>query len=158
MKELTSKERLFCTYYSLGRSAKEAAAKSGYIFPEKSGLKLLKKEEVQKEIRRNIQQRRTEQQNISAGYYRLAFGCISDSIKLLFSEEIDPEQIEQMDLFNISEIKKKKGGDIEIKFFDRLKALEKLQNLNEECEQAKENSFYSAIEKGANALRDHELE
>ena len=158
MKQLNSKEKLFCTYYSLGRSAKEAAAKSGYVFPEKSGLKLLKKQEVQNEIKRNIQQRSSVQQNISEGYYRLAFGCISDAIRLLFSDDIDVEAIEQMDLFSISEIKKKKGGDIEIKFFDRLKALEKLQSLNNEAADEGGSSFYSAIEKSAFALKEQDLE
>ncbi|MBQ8502691.1 MAG: terminase small subunit [Clostridia bacterium] len=157
MAELSSKEKLFCTYYSLGRSAKEAAAKSGYVFPEKSGLKLLRKESIKKEIERNVQQRRSEQKNISEGYYRLAFGCISDAIKLIFSDDVDIGQIEQMDLFNIAEIKKKKGGDIEVKFFDRLKALEKLHSLNTATENDG-NSFYSAIEKGASALREHEIE
>ena len=87
----------------------------------------------------------------------MAFGCVSDAIKLLFSDEVSESQIELMDLFNISEIKKKKGGDIEIKFFDRLKALEKLQNINVDAS-SEENSFYSAIEKGAAALRETDLE
>ncbi len=157
MKELSSKEKLFCTYYSLGRSAKEAAAKSGYIFPEKSGLKLLKREDIRNETERYIQQRKSEQKNVSEGYYRLAFGCVSDAIRLLFTEDIDPGQIEQMDLFNIAEIKKKKGGDIEIKFFDRLKALEKLHTLSSDTAND-ENSFYSAIEKGAMSLKENSLE
>ena len=157
MKELNSKEKLFCTYCSLGHSAKEAAAKSGYMFPEKSGLKLLRREDIKKEIEKNIRQRREEQKNISEGYYRLAFGCISDAIKLLFTDEITSAEIESLDLFNIAEIKKKKGGDIELKFFDRLKALEKLQNISCESD-SEDNSFYSAIEKGASALREYPLE
>jgi len=157
LKELNSKEKLFCTYYSLGRSAKEAAAKSGYMFPEKSGLKLLRREDIKKEIEKNIRQRKEERKNISEGYYRLAFGCISDSIKLLFTDEISPEEIDSLDLFNIAEIKKKKGGDIELKFFDRLKALEKLQNISSESDN-EDNSFFSAIEKGASALREYPIE
>ena len=59
--------------------------------------------------------------------------------------------LENMDLFNISEIKKVKGGGVEIKFFDRIKALEKLENLrlgglNDD------NSFYSALEHSATLL------
>ncbi len=62
-----------------------------------------------------------------------------------------------MDLFNISEIKRKKGGDIEIKFFDRLKALERLCELcSKEDEEA--HSLFSAIEKGASALGDDSFE
>lgn len=62
-----------------------------------------------------------------------------------------------MDLFNISEIKRKKGGDIEIKFFDRLKALERLCELCGESD-GESHSLFSAIEKGANALGDDCLE
>jgi len=57
-----------------------------------------------------------------------------------------------MDLFNISEIKRKKGGDIEIKFFDRLKALEALYEMSEPTGSS-DSAFYSAIEKGAAALK-----
>ena len=35
------------------------------------------------------------------------------------------------DLFNVSEIKRIKGGGVEIKFFDRQKALERLSDLND---------------------------
>lgn len=157
IKELTSKEKLFCTYYSLGRSPKESATKSGYIFPEKSALKLLKRQDIKEEIEKNIKQRRTTKNEISEGYYRLAFGCVCDSIKLLFADDIIPEQLEQMDLFNISEIKRKKGGDIEIKFFDRLKALERLCELCGETD-GESHSLFSAIEKGASALGDDCLE
>ncbi len=62
-----------------------------------------------------------------------------------------------MDLFNISEIKRKKGGDVEIKFFDRLKALEALEELSAFSE-SENSSLYSAIEKGALALRRPENE
>ena len=58
-----------------------------------------------------------------------------------------------MDLFNISEIKKKKNGEVEIKFFDRLKALEKLTELSTGTDYGSASSLYAAIEKGANVLR-----
>ena len=63
-----------------------------------------------------------------------------------------------MDFFNISEIKKKKGGDIEIKFFDRLKALEKLQQLCDEKDYMTENSLYNAISSCASALTEDSIE
>ena len=45
----------------------------------------------------------------------------------MFSEEnITPERIASLDLFNVSEIKKVKGGGVEVKFFDRQKAIEKI--------------------------------
>ncbi len=66
------------------------------------------------------------------------------------------EEIKQMDLYNISDIKRKKGGDIEIKFFDRLKALEHLQQITCQEEKNPAASLFSAIEKSAAALRDEE--
>ena len=158
MKELTSKEKLFCTYYSLGRCGREAAVKSGYIFPEKAAVKLLRRRDITEEIMRLDKQREATQKDITIGYQRLAFGCISDAVCLLFSDEVSREEIEKMDLFNVSEIKRKKGGDIEIKFFDRLKALEKLAEYGSVRSDNEESSLYSAIEKGAIALRDDSYE
>ena len=158
IKELTSKEKLFCTYYCVNRNGRESAVKSGYMFPEKTALKLLKRRDIAEEIARIDKQREATQKDIAIGYRRLAFGCISDAVHLLFSDEVSPEEIEKMDLFNISEIKRKKGGDIEIKFFDRLKALEKLEDLWSTQREDEESSLFSAIEKGARALRDDSYE
>ena len=132
--------------------------KSGYMFPERSALRLLRRTDIAQEIARIDKQRETTQNDIAIGYQRLAFGCISDAVCLLFSDEVSREEIEKMDLFNISEIKRKKGGDIEIKFFDRLKALEKLQDTYAVSAKAEESSLYSAIEQGAKALRDDSYE
>ena len=62
----------------------------------------------------------------TAGYIRLAFGSISDAVSLLYMDKPSREELEKMDLFLVSEIKHPKDGAVEIKFFDRLKALEKL--------------------------------
>ncbi len=153
---LTSKERLFCTYYCLSRNGGEAASKSGYVFPEKSAARLLRKKEIKEEIERSDREKRAAQKDIISGYYRLAFGCFADAISLLFKDEVTAEEIRGMDLYNISDIKRKKGGDIEIKFFDRLKALEHLQQISAQEEKDPAQSLFSAIEKGAAALRDEE--
>ena len=150
---LNSKEKLFCTYYSISRNGKEAAIKSGYRFPERSAARLLSKQEVKGEIERLDKQRKANEQDITCGYFRLAFGCVSDAINLLFTDEVTTEQINTMDLFNISEIKKIKNGELEIKFFDRLKALEKLTELSAGTSYGSASSLYAAIEKGASALK-----
>ena len=118
----------------------------------------MRRKEIQSFIDELDKQRRADKKDIAQGYVRLAFGCVSDAIKLLYCEDAEKESIEQMDLFNISEIKRKKGGDIEIKFFDRLKALEKLQQLCDEKDIAGSDSFYSAIAASASALKEDELE
>lgn len=69
---------------------------------------------------------------IQRGYERLAFGGIADAVRLLFTEEPDLAALGKMDLYNIAEIKRPKGGGMEIKFFDRIKALQCLEALNVE--------------------------
>ena len=61
------------------------------------------------------------------GLRRLAFGRNNDAAALAFAETVTPEMIEKADLFGVSEIKVGKGV-VEIKFFDRLKALDLLCN------------------------------
>ena len=68
--------------------------------------------------------------------------------------DITEEKIEKLDLFYVSEIKKQKGGGLEIKFFDRLKALDKLSALSEKESEENGNSLYYAIEKSALALSE----
>ena len=61
------------------------------------------------------------------GLRRLAFGRNNDAAALAFAETVTPEMIENADLFGVSEIKVGKGV-VEIKFFDRVKALDLLCN------------------------------
>lgn len=58
-----------------------------------------------------------------------------------------------MELFNIAEIKRPKGGGIEIKFFDRLKALERLADMTADEATDSALPFYRALENSANAIR-----
>ena len=58
---------------------------------------------------------------------------------------------EKLDLFNVAEIKKPRGGGMEIKFFDRLKALEKIEQLSLSESDKYSVSLYKAIENSAKA-------
>ena len=50
-----------------------------------------------------------------------------DAVRLAFCEEVPSVQtLARMDLFNVSSIKRVKGGGVEGQFFDRQKALERL--------------------------------
>lgn len=150
-KRLSKKEKLFCLYYCSLRNARESASLAGYVLPVSSGNTLLQKDAVKKEIAR-LSALNCDGEEVKAGFRRLAFGSPADCLKILFKEEMSDEEIERLDLFNISEIKKAKNGAIEIKFFDRIKAMEHLSA----CENAhKENEaipFYEAIRKGADAI------
>lgn len=50
------------------------------------------------------------------GYRRIAFGNISDAVKLILESDGDRLDAEKLDLFNVAEIKKPRGGGMEIKF------------------------------------------
>jgi hypothetical protein len=74
---------------------------------------------------------RNIQNLVKKGLLRLAEGNINDVVKLAFYEAMPPiDELEKMDLYNVSEIKKVKGGGVEIKLFDRQKALEKLYEIS----------------------------
>lgn len=152
-KGLTAKEKTFCNCFVSCGSADEAAYSAGFVRnPKRSGEELLCREDIADEIKRLGKCRTSSLSEIATvGYRRLAFGKISDAVSLLYMENPSREQLEHMDLFLVSEIKRPKDGSMEIKFFDRLKALEKLTDDSEKEDRA--TPFYDAIVKGAEALR-----
>lgn len=153
-KKLSEKEKLFCLFYCFKRNAREAASKSGYRFAEKAAAGLLERKEIRAQIA-NLSKALNEENEVSSGYRRLAFGNNSDALELIFCSEPTKMDFEKLDLFGVSEIRKQKDGSIEVKFFDRLKALEKLDSFDEKNSKRKENDLYSAIEKSAAALSEN---
>ena len=121
----------FCCYYVVLGDTVEAALKAGFP-PETAllnGIECLKSSSCRKKIAeiKNILSKNT---SVTAGLNRLAFGNCNDAVILAFAEELPPSHvIERLDLFNVSEIRRVKGGGVEVKLFDRLKALEKLYEL-----------------------------
>ena len=90
-----------------------------------------------------------KEDEIARGYERIAFGGVGDAVRLLFCGE-EPPALDGMDLFLISEIRRPKGGGLEIKFFDRLRALQCLENMARTHGTA---GIYQALEAGADSLR-----
>ena len=84
------------------------------------------------------------------GFRRLAFGDIRDAVRLLFCDEVNPRMLRNMNLFAVSEIRRPKGGGMEIRFFDRIEALRLLSEL--ESAGGGANDVLRAIERGAEAL------
>ncbi len=93
------------------------------------------------------------------GYRRLAFGSCADAFKLLFREEPPTDrEIEKMDLFCVSAVKQGKNGGLELSFFNRFEALDRLAELERtESEAGREPPpFYSALVQGARAITEKE--
>ncbi len=131
--KLNPKEKLFCYYFIISNNPQESAIKSGFSSPSKNAIKLLQLPKIKSFIQQ-ISSSNYDQllsSFIIKGFERIAFGSINDSVSLILNHQnLSPSSINNLDLFNISEIKKSKDGGFEIKFFDRLKALEKLSSLS----------------------------
>ncbi len=149
-KTLSEKEELFCSYLGLGLSPREAAAKCGYHFPERSAIKLLSKKEIISAIKKNEPKAPTATE-IIAGLRRLSFGSIADVIRLITAEDLRALNPDELELSSISELKFTKNGGIEVKFFDRLKALEALSSFSKEQDRP-DISFFEALDKSAAEL------
>lgn len=150
---LKNREKEFCACFAETGDAKLSARLSGYRLNSRAkGIKLLARDDIQNEISRLVKSKEKLARTLaSVGYQRLAFGNTSDAVSLIFSEDPGEADIGSMDLFMISEIKKPKDGSIEIKFFDRLKALEKLEQISSDSPFA---NFFDAIgESGSGSER-----
>ena len=124
-----SREKLFCCWYSRLGSVQEAARLAGFSEDTAlaEGLKLLESAKYRRYINKLSKCSMPAAELVRKVLERLAFGSASDAAALVFSESMpSPESIARMDLFNVSEIKRVKGGGVEVKLFDRQKALEKL--------------------------------
>lgn len=150
---LSQKQASFCRHYVRTRNGREAAAAAGFLlFPEKTAQKLLSDSKIRAQIaalEANCDATRAE---LIAGYRRLAFGSVADAVKLILQSDgdaaLDPDTL---DLFSVAEIKRPKAGGMEIKFFDRQKALDRLAELQSGNADGA-LPFYRALEQSAAAL------
>lgn len=152
MKKLSEKEALFCAYAAEGADPRGCAARAGFsVAPSRTAEKLLAREEIRTRIKQLQEERRSCAQ-VESGLRKLAFGSCADAFKLLLcGDELSTEEIEALDLFNVSDIKRPKGGGLEIKFYDRLKALERLSQLSG-TGGGTQSSFVDALLEGAKLL------
>lgn len=142
--KLTAREREFCLSFMQSGDAQLSARRAGFSNPDSEGERLLCNEKICAELERLSELRGRLLTALSViGYQRLAFGSAADAASLLFEENPSREALGKMDLFLVSEIRRPKDGAMEIKFFDRARALEKLASLSMERESS--SSLYDAI-------------
>ena len=142
--KLTAREREFCLSFMQSGDAQLSARRAGFRNPDSEGERLLCNEKICAELERLSELRGRLLTALSViGYQRLAFGSAADAASLLFEENPSLETLGKMDLFLVSEIRRPKDGAMEIKFFDRARALEKLASLSMERESS--SSLYDAI-------------
>ncbi len=150
--KLTKKEMEFCRLYAAGRSPREAAAACGFFPAVIAGVKLLQRQEIRRQAE-EIRKASDPAALAAAGLYRLAFGSVADAVRLIMSDGDAFSEPEKLDLINISEIKFSGGGKVEVKFFDRLKAMTALAELGARQE-GDSSGLIAAIMGGAGAIND----
>lgn len=132
---LKQKRKSFCCNYVLLGNVREAAIKAGFSADTAlmDGVDCLDSSECKRLISK-LRLLLSDSGSVISGLKRLAFGSCSDAVYLVFADELPPaEVISGLDLFNVSEIKRVKGGGVEVKLFDRQKALEKLFEFENTC-------------------------
>lgn len=160
---LNEKERLFCRYYADFLNPKEAALKAGYSpkSAERAASKLLARQDVSDKIEENLQKAKQSKllEQAATGLRRLAFSRNNDAALLaLIHSELDSSVIDKLDLYSITEFKKQRDGGFEIKFTDRIKALESLISLAGRMQSEEDPSgFLEALISRAEEDKDGEI-
>lgn len=132
---IQKKRRAFCCNYVLLGNVAEAAVRAGFDRENAllEGVACLESPEC-KALISQLRDVLADSGSVISGLKRLAFGSCTDAVYLVFADELPPPTvIDRLDLFNVSEIKRVKGGGVEVKLFDRQKALEKLFEFENTC-------------------------
>lgn len=148
--DIKPNQRLFCRLVADGYSPQDAASRAEMPNPKRTADKLMQRNDIRECIR--LFAKEDSICSASAGYRRLAFGSIADAVRLCLGQ-CDGEDIERLDLFCVQELKCTEKG-VEIKFFDRIKALERLGELSG-GDSDSALPFYRALEQGARALEEN---
>lgn len=147
-KNLKHKRKIFCCNYVLLGNIREAAVQAGFDKETAllDGIACLQSAECRKFISQ-LRNTLSDSSGVIAGLKRLAFGSCTDAVYLIFADELPPpEVISGLDLFNVSEIRRVKGGGVEVKLFDRQKAIEKLFEFeNSSSDRCTAESLISAL-------------
>lgn len=126
-----AKRRRFCYLYVTLGDPEEAAVRAGFDRENALGeaMKCLRSRFCRRIIA-ELRELTGDTGSVISGLRRLAFGSCNDAVQLAFSDELpSADVLGRLDLFNVSEIKRVRGGGVEVKVFDRIKALEKLYEL-----------------------------
>ena len=148
---LTAKERLFCGAYARLLLPREAALEAGYPGKKAAAIagELLCREEIRQAVGEEI--RRAPHKDLLPEIVK------NGLLRLIFSSaqgDVTAEGADLPDLFGVSEIKSGKNG-VEVKFADRLRALELLWEIAKEETPAGESPIYQALLMSAKALEAH---
>ncbi len=151
MSQLNKKEKAFCRRYLETGNPERAASLSGI---KKDPYELLTCTRIQNEIKRYGEAIEKTALHIARyALIRLAAGSVFDAAEMLSDKKDGNVSVSDTDLFSVSEIKRK-GESIELRSFDKFKAIECLTRGLSEIESSV--PFYDALIAGAQKLNQTE--
>lgn len=160
--KLSLKEKLFCFYFIISQNPREAAIKAGVPshLADSFSARLLTSANISSYLS-SLSSSLIAAFNSSSlfGLFRLAFGSSNDAFKLLCSSDLSSNllNVDSLDLFNVSHVKRSKDGTFEISFFDRFKAIDSLASLFACSSASSSNSLISALQLSASSINSSPL-
>lgn len=150
MKKLTNTEKSFCRHYAESGDLCLAAREAGVKDPERAGALLFRDEMIDEIVR--ILKRRREMMLLLCenAMMRIVMSPAADALRLARGEIAFRDDAE---LRGVSEYKCTDKGS-EVRFFDKVKAFEKLCDLIELERDSSESGLLSALTMGARALEN----
>ena len=118
-------EKAFCRAYLRRFDVRGAAREAGVD----DGWALLRKKSVQKELERLRASGGVCREDVLRKLSEIVFGRANDAVKLALGAEISDRELDELELGALTEFKRGSNGAAEVKFVDRVKALELLCSL-----------------------------
>lgn len=152
---LTAREERFCALYAQSGEGVLAAKAAGYPAGTSTvaAAQLLGRDDILEAVGERLRAVRLQAANQAlAGLVRLAFGNPAGGVRLLREgDELSGEELDGLDLFSVSEVRRSKDGAYEVRFYDRMKALELLLTCGEQGADGA-GDLLDALSRGAEAL------
>ena len=128
---MKKREKEFCRLTVVLGNPQSAARQAGYRHPDDVWPDLISRSDIVAEIRRVTREvSRVFRDTLLCSVFRLMTSDNNDAVRLLYHDEMSDDEISEMNLSGVAEIKRTKDKSVEIKFFDRIKALDRLSELN----------------------------
>ena len=153
---MKKREKEFCRLTVVLGNPQTAAQRAGYKHPDEVWPELFTRADIAAEIRRVTREvSKVFRDTLLCSVFRLMTSDNNDAVRLLYHEQMSDDEIRQMNLSGVAEIKRAKDKSVEIKFFDRIKALDRLSELNEVVtDSASAGGLLEAMRLSAQALRE----
>lgn len=149
---MPEREELFAAFCAHLANPWEAARRAGFEprLADAAACSLLDKAAVRRRIKRHEKALEKNARSFALrALLRLAGYNAADGVKLASSgEDFCPGDVERLDLFGVSSLKWS-SGSCEVKFFDRIRALDLLLSLDKGKGDACPSEFYRALRESA---------